>query len=177
MTKEAHWTDRYKSNRSVANFYRQLQRGSEVMYADIADPGPGGGEDVREVYRRAMHLFKMGRYKDALPLLAYLSVRTPQLSACHYNIGTCFHRLGDHKAAVQSYITAFALDHADLHSLFHAADCLLKAGARPEAEQALRLFLEEAVDERYATYRARAQAILETLDAKARDERLSLENT
>lgn len=121
---------------------------------------------AESLYALAHHLYRQGRYVQALSPFACLVTLNPYDVRFHQGLGACKQMLRRHEEALRHYGVASMLDLTDPAPLLHAAECLLALGRRADARQRLELALGQLkAYPRHAACAPRVRGLLALLAA------------
>ena len=123
-------------------------------------------KEMEALYATAYHLYKGGRYQDALKLFKALCFFDHMQPKYWLGLGAVRQMLKDYQGAIAAYAYAFMLDFNDPRPPMYAAECLLAMGKKAEAESALRSVLEFSKGELAEEFKKRATALLDLLEKK-----------
>jgi type III secretion system low calcium response chaperone LcrH/SycD len=123
-------------------------------------------EEMEAIYSVAYNLYENGKYDDALQVFKFLCFFDHMEKKYWLGLGAVRQMLRQYDDAVNAYSMAAMLDIDDPAPASHAADCLLLAGKKEEAESALNFVLEFAPEtEQGKPFRQRAESVLGLMEA------------
>jgi len=128
-------------------------------------------EEIEAIYSVAYNLYENGKYDDALQVFKFLCFFDHLEKKYWLGLGAVHQMLKQYDDAVNAYSMAAMLDIDDPAPASHAADCLLLAGKKEEAESALNFVLEFAPEnEQGKPFRQRAESVLGLMEADTAQE-------
>ena len=126
-------------------------------------------EEMEAIYGVAYNLYESGKYEDALQVFKFLCFFDHLEKKYWMGLGAVNQMLKKYDDANNAYSMAAMLDIDDPTPAMHAANCLLLAGKKKEAESALN-FVKEMAPKEQQHLRDRAESIL---DLMKKDEKAS----
>ncbi|WP_292933883.1 SycD/LcrH family type III secretion system chaperone [Noviherbaspirillum sp.] len=124
--------------------------------------------DYEVVYTLGSNLYKQGRYSDAMKAFGFLVIHNQWERRYVSAFAATLHMLKHYEDAIQYYSLASVMDMRDPVPTFHTAECMIPLGRLDDAKEALGFVILQSRDERYASLKARAQAMLDSLVANER---------
>lgn len=134
---------------------------SGVSLGEVFDYSP---EECDAVYALGYNLYNQARYLDATKAFSFLVMHN-QFERRYYNaLASSLQMQQQYRDAIQFYSMASIMDLSDPMPTFRTAECMLPLGLYAEAEQALKLVIEQSQQPEHVELLERATTLLSLIN-------------
>jgi type III secretion system low calcium response chaperone LcrH/SycD len=130
-----------------------------------SNPFGFSAEEIEAAYLVGYQYYQAGQYREAERLFHVLVTNSPAERRFLMALAGAHQMLAQYEDAIRFYVCASMLDVDDAVPTFHIAECFLARQMREEAAEGLRTVLLQCERRPDAALRARAQAMLDLLEA------------
>jgi type III secretion system low calcium response chaperone LcrH/SycD len=130
-------------------------------------------EVLEGIYAYAYRYYDLKRYKEALPLFAFLCSQNLENSIYWLGLGGCYQQLREYEKAAEAYGFAAVYNEKknDPYPAYYAAECYLSLKKIPQALKAMKsAFSICGKQEKFKTLRNRLRYLYKTWSAKQKNE-------
>lgn len=121
------------------------------------------------MYAKAHQLYTLEQYEDAGKVFGFLATNNPYDRRFMMGLGACLQMQGKWADAIGSYTMCVALDMEDPVPVFHVAECLSSLGQADDAKEMFSAVVERAKKPEHQAIKQRAAAILQIMQASAKE--------
>ncbi|WP_394065623.1 SycD/LcrH family type III secretion system chaperone [Alcaligenes sp. WGS1538] len=126
-------------------------------------------DECEAMYTFGHSLYGQGKYEDAFKIFARLVTYNHMESRYQMALASAMQMTGRYQEALQQYIVVTVMRLDDPVPVFHSAECQLALGQPEKARDSLELLIDALCQPGvHDGIKARAQALLKTLEAKAK---------
>lgn len=125
-------------------------------------------DECEAMYTYGHSLYGQGKYEEALKIFARLVTYKHMESRYQMALASAMQMTGRYEEALQQYIVVTVMRLDDPVPVFHSAQCQLALGQTEKARDSLELLINTMCEPGvHDVIKARAEALLKTLEAKA----------